>query len=102
MQNKVDYEWTTETIDTESGDIIDSSFYNKLSDISKDDFESNDVGLVRNEGNEADGLEDRFWAYIKDGKLPAYFSDGAGHEIGIKVPQKFHKELSAYLKNQIA
>lgn len=100
MQNKVDYEWTTETIDAD-GDIIDSSFYDKLSSISKDDFKSNDVGLVRNEGNEADGLEDRFWAYIKDGKLPEYFVDGGGHSIDIKVPQKFHKELSAYLKNQL-
>lgn len=101
MQTRVFYEWTTETIDAD-GDIVDSGFFDKLSDISKDDFESNDVGLVRNEGDEANGLKDKFWAYIKDGKLPEYFVDGGGHEISIKVPQKYHKELNTYLKNQIA
>jgi len=101
MQTQVVYEWTTEAIDAD-GDIVDSSFFDKLLDVSKDDFESNEVGLVKNEGDEANGLEDRFWAYIKDGKLPEYFADGGGHTVDIKVPQKYHKELSDYLKKQTA
>ena len=96
MQTKVFYEWTLEEL--VDGDIIDSSFADKVSSFDKSDLTGKDLGLVRNEGNEADGLEDRFWAYVKDGKLPEYFQDGAGHEIDIKVPQKYHKELSNYYK----
>jgi hypothetical protein len=45
------------------------------------------LGLVRDRGNDLEGLLDRQWAYVEDGKLPEYF-DG-----GILVPAKFHKEL---------
>lgn len=45
------------------------------------------IGLVRDRGNDLEGLLDRQWAYVEDGKLPEYF-DG-----GILVPAKFHKEL---------
>jgi hypothetical protein len=50
---------------------------------------------VRNTGNEIDGLQDRQWAYVKDGKLPVFFEDSAGNETAIKVPARFHAELAA-------
>ena len=88
------YEWTLETL--ENDEIVDSDFSDKLT-FDKNDLSGKDLGLVRNEGNEADGLTDRYWAYVKDGKLPEYFSDGNNENIGIKVPQRFHKELNSYM-----
>lgn len=102
MQTKVEYEWTIEEIDAESGDIIDSSFSDDLNFWTKEDWDGKDLGLVRNEGNEDDGLEDRYWAYVKDGKLPEFFTDSMGEFTGIKVPQKFHLQLSSYFKKQVA
>ena len=96
MQTKVAYEWTLETV--EDGDIIDSNFADNLTEIDNADLIGKDLGLVRNEGNENDGVTDRLWAYVKDGKLPEYFSDSMGTPIAIKVPQRFHNELKNYLK----
>ena len=85
MPNKVFYEWSLETID-EHGDIIDSDF----SDTPFKEIESNQrMCLVRNEGNEADGLTDRHWAFVVDGKLPEYFTDSNECEVGYKVPLKY-------------
>lgn len=90
MKTKVVYEWSLETID-ENEDIIDSDFSDKpFAEIG----ETQRMCLVRNEGNEIDGLTDRYWAYVVDGKLPEYFEDGSGYEIDIKVPDKYHTQLS--------
>jgi hypothetical protein len=97
MANKIDYEWTLEEIN-EDGDIIDSDFNDKLSNFNKANLDGKDLGLVRNEWSDENGLEYRYWAYVKNGKLPETFEDGAGHKISIKVPKKFHKELKQYLK----
>ena len=91
---QVKYEWTLETLD--DGDIIDSDFSDKLT-FDKNTIIGKDLGLVRIEGNEDDGVTDSFWAYMKDGKLPEYFSDSMGTPINIKVPQAFHNQLNAYL-----
>ena len=64
----------------------------------KADLYGKDFGLVRDEGNEIDGLTDRYWAYVKGGKLPEYFSDSMGVPIKIKVPKRFHAILNQYLK----
>lgn len=64
----------------------------------KADLSGKDLGLVRHEGNENDGVTDRLWAYVKDGKLPECFSDSMGTPIAIKVPQRFHIELKNYFK----
>jgi hypothetical protein len=54
------------------------------------------VGLVRDRGNDLDGLVDRQWAYIKgDGMtfiLPARFSDSGGCD-GSLVPTRYHREV---------
>jgi hypothetical protein len=96
MRTKVEYEWTLEEL--EDGDIIDNNYSDKLY-YSKEDLPGRNLGLVRNEGNENAGLTDRYWAYVKDGKLPDYFTDGCDETVNIKVPAKFHKELASYLKS---
>lgn len=98
MKNKIKYEWANEVI--EDGEISDSDFTDTLTEINKDDFKNNDIALVRNEGNENEGLTDRLWAYIKNNILPDYFS-GANGQTQITVPQRFHKELAVYLKQSI-
>lgn len=98
MANQIKYEWTLETL--EDGDIIDSDFAESLPAAWLTE-ENTDLALVRNEGNENQGLQDRLWAYVfeDDGvkKLPEYFSEALGNPTQIKVPQKFHKELSTKL-----
>lgn len=95
---KIFYEWCYETTD-EFGDIIDNYFADKLLEYTEDS-KTNQLCLVRNEGDEINGLGNRFWAYVKDGKLPECFED-AGYQTAIKVPQKFYKELSRHYKNNI-
>lgn len=91
MATKVQYEWSLETV--EDGDIVDSDF----SEILPTEWLSEpgtELCLVRNEGNENKGVLDRYWAYVKNGKLPEYFSNSMQQQICIKVPQRFHKELN--------
>lgn len=92
----VSYEWTLEEING-SGDIIDIDFSDTLT-FDKNLLTGNDLGLVRNDGNENAGVTDRFWAYVKNGKLPEFFKTAMGEPSGYKVPQKFHKELALYNK----
>lgn len=96
MATKVVYEWAVEE-NSSDGDIVDSYFYDRLSDIPYSVFRHNDLVLVRNEGNDVFGMEDRYWAYVKDGKLPEFFSDGGGGTTQIRVPKRFHKELDSYV-----
>ena len=103
MRNEIKYEWTLEEV--EDGDIVDSDFSDKLDfDIALVlDVPYYELGLVRDEGNEAGGIGARYWAYVKDGKLPEYFtqpnSEGQYVSVGIKVPAKYHNELKKYLGN---
>lgn len=96
MKTEISYEWTLETL--EDGDIIDNHFSDVLS-YDKADLEGKDLGLIRNEGNEHEGLTDRYWAYVKDGKLPEFFTDSMGDTVKIKVPVKYHNELKKYFTN---
>ncbi len=90
------YEWDYETVD-ENGDVEDHFHANKLSEYSED-AKTDTLVLVRSVGNEIDGLIEREWAYVKDGKLPEYFQDANERE-GAKVPVRFHDELAQYLKH---
>lgn len=86
MKNKVIYEWSVETVD-ENGDIIDSSFWDEKP---TEPLEQNQkLCLIRNEGNEIDGVTDRLWAYVENGKLPEYFTDSNDCIVSIKVPKRF-------------
>lgn len=95
MRNTVKYEWCYETRD-ENGDIIDSDFEDSLH-LFQDNRKTPHLCLVRNEGNENAGLEERYWAYVKGSKLPQVFEDAQGHEVNIQVPQRFHVELYKFI-----
>ena len=96
MRQRVIYEWCYETID-EYGDIIDNDHADKLSEFNEE-RKTEQLCLVQNIGDDDNGLDDRHWAYVKDGKLPEFFADAMGEFTGYKVPQKFHAELKSYLK----
>lgn len=87
----VSYEWAIEHTDI-FGDIQDIDFSDELSW-----FKHSDLGpglalvLVRNEGNDEDGLTGRTWAYVNDGQLHPEFEDG--HQ----VPKRFHVELQRWI-----
>ena len=96
MKKELCYEWSLETLD-ENHDIMDCNFEDTLT-FDKGSLEGNDLCLLRNIGNEEEGLIDRVYAYVKDGKLPAYFeSEMGGEGNSYKIPERFHKELSKYL-----
>ncbi len=86
------YEWDIETIDKRDN-IEDHDFDDRLADLAPRHKYDPDgpacfLVLVRNWGNEHDGLLNRQWAYVtRSGELPNEF-DG-----GDKVPQKFKTEL---------
>ena len=91
VRDKTTYEWDIETYyDGPDSDIEDHCFFDKLTEMpNRDDFELyNELVLVRDVGNEIEGLNDRAWAYVKDGKLPEFFGNG------VRVPKRFHTELA--------
>jgi hypothetical protein len=98
MRNSISYEWDYETVD-EFGDILDHNHADKLSQFTDQD-KTDSLVLVRDEGNENEGVVNRSWAYVKEGKLPEYFKDAAGCEVS-KVPKRFHLELKSYRNNVI-
>lgn len=84
----ISYEWVYEEID-EHGDIVDCEFGDTLKQVLMYvDAVKYDIGLVRNEGNNEEGLKHREYAYIKNNKLPIEFDDG------YKIPKRFHNEVS--------
>lgn len=99
---RVVYEWDYETID-EFDDIIDHDFHDECPGLPVDPAEQGltevariELVLVRNVVigyadcfDDSADLDERDWAYVKDGKLPETFQDGF-----TKVPQKFHRELA--------
>lgn len=95
MKNSVNYEWSLEQLD-HNNDIVDNDFSENLT-FEKNSLVGNDLGLVRDEGNEVDGLQQRLWAYVRNGKLPEFFADANSIPTGYKVPVRFHKELAKYL-----
>ena len=53
------------------------------------DFKFARVSLTRDRGSEAEGLQDRQFAYVEDdGTLPEEFDGGA------KIPKRFHNEVT--------
>ncbi len=95
MRSEIKYEWCYETVD-EDGDIIDNDHEDVLAEFSKE-RETNTLVLIRDFGNEEEGLINRSWAYVKDGKLPICFSGENGEYPNQIVPKRFHLELTKYL-----
>ena len=91
MKSKVTYEWCCEYVNSD-GDIVDCDFSEKLSDIyparlwrdvRRRDYQPT-FCLIRNYGNDEDGLLDRGYAYATE-----YYFDS-----GQKVPSpKFNQLL---------
>jgi hypothetical protein len=87
------YEWDIEEVD-EHGDIQDHDFRDRLKDfgVTPTIGERYHLVLVRNTGDEYEGVVYREWAYaIKSGDrwvLPEWFDGGA------RVPKRFHEELA--------
>ena len=83
------YEWDVEEVDSD-GDVSDHDFDEKLSVLLKAHpiGENESLVLVYNLGSELDGIQDRAWAYVKEGELPEEFDNG------YRVPMRFHHELS--------
>ena len=86
------YEWVVEEVDSD-GDIVETAAWDTLSDCRKQMAKVNEPGchwelcLVRNQGNNDQGLQDRQWAYVVDGELPDEFDGGA------IVPKKYLAEF---------
>ena len=92
------YEWIVEELEDggSDSDIIDTNGYPTLAEARShaDSIITRGgvacIGLVRDVGNEWDGLTDRQWAYLNaDGALPDEFDDG------VSIPRRFFKEAAA-------
>lgn len=101
----VNYEWLIEIIDLDGGsddlddaDIIEvnhADTYAEALKYAESQEQPVRIGLVRDRGNDLDGLLDRQWAYLTAGTmgtLPECFDGGA------KVPARFHNELKRKVK----
>lgn len=88
------YEWDCETIDPASMDVV-SHLHGDLVNLPWSEPHTRIV-LVRDVGNDEDGLLERHWAYVDPGSkmLPSHFADECGNETLVRVPQKFHREIA--------
>jgi hypothetical protein len=100
------YEWDWEecTKEDDEGlyDVLDHNHMGKLEDtrqrlnedskwLHKNNQDGHfDLVLVRDVHDYYEGIINRTHAYIEDGKLPKYFSNG------IEVPKRFHKEFDRW------
>ena len=97
----VRYEWDIETVSRYSlgGDVLDHHHADKLKELlfyknEKPDMDGchYDLVLVRDDGNEYDGITNRSWAYETEGKMPTEFDNG------IVVPKRFLAEYNRVWK----
>ena len=90
MKIEISYEWCWEYSD-EHGDIIDLVHADTLKSLgaAREDSLTPELTLIRDYGNNEDGLLERGYAYPTNGKLPELFS------CGTRVPKRFQKELDA-------
>lgn len=98
----VTYEWDIETIDPKTEDILDHDFSDDLKSLLPR-FVTQDptmrLVLVRNVGNNLEGLTDRLWAYMDNNwNLPKYFTDTLYESTEILVPTRFHRIIARAAK----
>jgi hypothetical protein len=92
QRKRTAYEWDLEEFDS-YGDVVNHHHSDSLLEIGAPDFNRSRYALVlvRDSGSEADGLQDRQWAYTEphNGQLilPLEFDGGA------KIPVRFNREL---------
>lgn len=92
------YEWDIE--EWEDGDVIDHCHEARLaqypaSQLTEIDGTKYRLVLVYSHWLPNGDLEERTWAYVKDGMLPKTFEDG------FPVPKYFHEELDRTMKNHL-
>lgn len=89
------YEWDAETVDPATGDILDHSHAECLKQLLP--LQANQrLVLVRDVGNDDDGITDRCWAYVQNNELPEHFSDENDRPT-FKVPRRFIEKLRGAL-----
>jgi hypothetical protein len=96
MKSKVTYEWCSASVD-EHGDMDDLVHSDTLKDLLIPDGRHS-IELVRNLGNDADGLIDRCWAPLEAGRLPDAFTYYPGD--GPNVPKRFHEEVRRFFESK--
>lgn len=86
---KTHYEWVAEEItDDEYEDIIDCNYCDTYKDAVKFcEGKKSQIALVISKGSMAEGLQDREYAYLENGRLPECFDGGK------KIPKRFHEEI---------
>jgi hypothetical protein len=97
QRTKTVYEWDFEVTD-KYGDVIDHNHMDHLpvkTNLTGEKNNKGDLVLIRDSGTDADGLQDRQWAYTEHDdagylQLPSHF-DG-----GYKVPSRYHTELKRW------
>lgn len=89
------YEWIVETLDDDGDDIMEVDHFDTYAEAR--DYAAKQarasVGLVRDVGNDVEGLTDRLWAYVVDGKLPEVFEQGHDMPTEVRVPKRFAQEV---------
>lgn len=112
MRNKVTYEWVCEILAERPSadndfdpDIVDGQFgdsyeqvrwYASYAIANSNSFR---IAVVRNEGNEIDGLTWRGYAYVDYGfenRLQERFETATDLQDGPKVPKRFQDEINRY------
>src|SRR6218665_3066302 len=99
------YEWDVEELEApDTGDndpeILDHNHCGSYAEAKSIAAELEGCGfyrivLIRDVGNNLEGLTDRAWAYLKpNGTLPTTFTYGADEDSGILVPKRYHAEVA--------
>jgi hypothetical protein len=93
------YEWLIETLecDCEDADIAEVNHHDTLAEArawAASIEGPHRIGLVRDVGNDLEGITDRQWAYLDAaGRLPEFFHDGVDFT-DTRVPKRFHVEVA--------
>lgn len=94
----VTYEWDIETWDPATEEILDHYHADKLEDLLPH-FVRQDptmrLVLIRETGDQVDGITSRLWAYVGDNwSLPRTFEEAGEVETEVAVPQRFHRMIA--------
>ena len=106
----IEFEWSIENVDIETGDIHDLDFADSLDEFYACDLFRAMKGmidpempgtrlrltLVKDFRSKSGNLLDRQWAYVIDGKLESSFRGAGDNEEGAKVPARFVRELRSH------
>ena len=93
MRSRTSYEWGVELV-IDDEDIEDTFHFDSFAEAKQEAEKPREgyrsvIVLIREQGSEDRGVEDRQWAYFEDdGTLPEEF-DG-----GNRVPKRFHQEVA--------